>query len=139
MTKMVLATQHSLRIASLPENLVQVERLIDDVCKEFSVTEECYGNILVALTEAVNNAIHHGNKAQPEKLVVVELETSEQALAFMVEDQGPGFDFNDLPDPTDPSNIEKENGRGIFLMRNLADEVEFRDNGKRVVLKFKRS
>jgi len=55
----------------------------------------------------------------------------------MVQDEGNGFNFQDLPDPTDPANIEKPNGRGVFLMRNLADEVTFSSDGRRVQLRFK--
>lgn len=138
MTDMVLATQHSLRITSVPENVVKVERLIEEICKEYSVNEECYANILVALTEAVNNAIHHGNQRNPELMVSIDLETDPGHFQFIIQDEGPGFDFDNLPDPTDPANIEKEHGRGIFLMRHLADSVDFQENGKRVYLKFKR-
>ena len=125
-----------LTFASKTENLVKVESMVDDICKEFKVNEDFYGNILVAVTEAVNNAIQHGNKYDPAKNIDVNFLPEEKTIKVCVKDQGEGFDFDNLPDPTDPENIEKPHGRGIFLMRHLADEVEFTDNGKTVELSF---
>ena len=119
------------------ENLSLVEKMIDQVCAEYKINEDHYGNILIALTEAVNNAILHGNKLDPSKSITLICENHHNNLKFVVEDEGEGFDFEHLPDPTDPDNIEKPNGRGVFLMKNLADEVNFANNGKRVELKFK--
>jgi serine/threonine-protein kinase RsbW len=113
-----------------------VEKLIDNICNEYQVNEDHYGNILVALTEAVNNAIHHGNKGNPDKMVHILFESKTDQLCFVVKDEGPGFDYDDLPDPTDAENIEKPNGRGVFLMKHLADEIEFKDNGSTVAIKF---
>ncbi len=119
------------------ENLTLVEKMIDEVCEQFKVNQDHYGNILIALTEAVNNAILHGNKQDPGKNITLCFENKDQDLLFMVQDEGNGFNFQDLPDPTDPANIEKPNGRGVFLMRNLADEVTFSSDGRRVQLRFK--
>lgn len=121
------------------ENLTLVEKMIDKVCEEFRVNEDHYGNILIALTEAVNNAILHGNKQDPTKNITLSFENKDHNLLFIVEDEGDGFDFQHLPDPTDPANLEKPNGRGVFLMKNLADEVNFSRDGRRVELKFKAS
>ncbi len=130
-------TIQEIHFPSKTENLALVEKLIDQVCEEFNVNEDHYGNILIALTEAVNNAILHGNKQDPAKQIRLVCENRENNLFFVVEDQGDGFDYQGLPDPTDPANIEKPNGRGVFLMRHLADEVNFFEQGKRVELKFK--
>ena len=92
---------------SKAENLNQVEVLINTVCKKYEVNEDYYGNILIALTEAVNNAIHHGNKSNPNKTVTLGFYAEDSILKFTVEDEGPGFDYQNLPDPTDPKNIEK--------------------------------
>ncbi len=98
--------------------------------------ESRYGNILIALTEAVNNAIHHGNRLDPTKQVTLGYEVKDGRIIFLVQDQGPGFDYNHLPDPTDPQNLEKPHGRGVFLMRALAEEVEFHDQGATVTMAF---
>ncbi|MFL2582681.1 MAG: ATP-binding protein [Flavobacteriales bacterium] len=128
--------EHQLSFPSKAENLNQVEVLINDLCEKFEVNEDYYGNILIALTEAVNNAIHHGNKSNPNKEVKIISNTDGSVLKFTIKDDGPGFDFDNLPDPTDPQNIEKPHGRGVFLMRNLADEIEFNDEGATVVMSF---
>ncbi|MBL8001985.1 MAG: ATP-binding protein [Flavobacteriales bacterium] len=118
------------------ENIALAEKLIDEACQKHNVHESHYGNILIALTEAVNNAIHHGNRLDPSKQVTLGYEVKGEKIVFVVSDQGPGFDFNSLPDPTDPENIEKPHGRGVFLMRALADSVEFSDNGATVAMAF---
>lgn len=124
-------------IKSVTENLALVETLINSVCESFKINESNYGNILVAVTEAVTNAIQHGNKYDPKKNVNVTVKTKEDTIRFVIKDEGSGFDFSKLPDPTNPENIEKPHGRGIFLMRHLADTIDFKDNGRIVELNFK--
>jgi serine/threonine-protein kinase RsbW len=126
-------------ISSKTENMVVVESLINDICEEFQISEDYYGNILVALTEAVNNAIQHGNNNNPVKHIDISFSIRPDHISFTIKDEGPGFDYQHLPDPTAPENIEKLNGRGVFLMKNLADKVEFEDNGSTVKLDFKTS
>jgi serine/threonine-protein kinase RsbW len=123
-------------LASRSENITIVEKLIDELCDKYKIHEEYYGNILIALTEAVNNAIFHGNRQDPDKNVKLKFMASHENLVFIIEDEGPGFDYENLPDPTSPENLEKPNGRGVFLMRNLADEVSFSDNGRIVEIHF---
>jgi serine/threonine-protein kinase RsbW len=121
---------------SLAENIALAEKLIDEACARHNVHESLYGNVLIALTEAVNNAIHHGNRLDPTKTVTLGYEAQNDRMIFLVQDQGPGFDHESLPDPTDPQNLEKPHGRGVFLMKALADEVEFADNGATARLVF---
>ena len=117
-------------------SLVEVENLIDKVCANLGVQEDAYGNVLIAVTEAVNNAIQHGNEADSNLFVDVAVGDKETEFCFRIKDEGIGFDFNSLPDPTAPENLLKESGRGIFLMRNLADEVEFDGQGNSVNIYF---
>jgi serine/threonine-protein kinase RsbW len=128
-----------LELPSDIEGVHIIEKLIETICSTYKLSEDHYGNILVAVTEAVNNAIYHGNKADPAKKVHVGFKTSPTTISFSVRDEGPGFDFKNLPDPTDPANIEKPSGRGIFLMKHLADDVEFSDDGTSVSLSFNMS
>jgi serine/threonine-protein kinase RsbW len=114
----------------------KVETLVDKVCNDLGVQEDFYGNVLIAVTEAVNNAIQHGNLFNNELEVCVSVGDKSEEFCFSVLDQGNGFDFNNLPDPTSPDNIEKENGRGIFLMKSLADDVEFDNEGRSVNIYF---
>ena len=133
---MVIAGNQKIRFSSNPENIIFVERVINGVCDIFNISEDLYGNILVALTEAVTNAIYHGNQGDPKKNIDISFKTSTNQVSFIIKDEGPGFDYTHLPDPTDPENIEKPNGRGVFLMRNLADKVSFEDNGATVIMDF---
>lgn len=132
----MIETMHKLEFASQPENIAIIERLIDEIRDNNAFDDECYGDVLIAMTEAVNNAIVHGNKLQDDKTVVVEYELQARNLYFKITDQGAGFDFENVPDPTSPENIEKPNGRGVFLMRSLADACSFDDDGRIVELTF---
>ncbi|MDA0981185.1 MAG: ATP-binding protein [Flavobacteriales bacterium] len=125
-----------LSFQSKPENIAVVERLIDEMCENHNVIEEHYGDILIAMTEGVNNAIVHGNKLDVTKSVSVEYEKRGKDLFFRITDEGAGFDYENLPDPTAPENLERPNGRGVFLMRNLADECSFEDDGRIIELVF---
>lgn len=129
-------TLPELRFDSKPENIAVVERLIDQISDAHNIIPEHYGNVLIAMTEAVNNAIVHGNKLDLAKSVSVSCAVQEKNLVFRVADEGPGFDYDNLPDPTAPENIEKPHGRGVFLMRHLADDCAFEDDGRIVELTF---
>ncbi len=125
-----------IQIPSLSENVRMIESFIDNAKERFHLNDDIYGNIMIAVTEAVNNAIHHGNESDPNKNVFLTLFLDQNIIRFTIKDEGPGFDFTTLPDPTAPENIDKPGGRGIFLMKNLSDEVHFDDNGKIVKLTF---
>jgi len=126
----------NLELPSKVDSLLEIETFIDSVCDKYSIGEDHYGNILIALTEAINNAITHGNKLDPNKKVNLNMKSEENDLYFIIKDEGLGFDFENIPDPTLPENLTKLNGRGVFLMKSLADEVVFEDNGARITLKF---
>ncbi len=125
-----------MELSSSSESIHIVEKLIDALCANYKVNEDHYGNILVAITEAVNNAIYHGNKSNPDKKIFITFKSHPKAITFTVRDEGKGFDFQHLPDPTDPKNLEKPTGRGVFLMHRLADSVEFSEKGRCVSLEF---
>jgi len=126
----------NIQIPSLTENLRIVESFIDNVKEKYNLNDDIYGNIMISVTESVNNAIHHGNQQDKSKNVSITLQLNNNQVSFIVTDEGSGFDFNNLPDPTAPDNLEKIGGRGIFLMKNLADEVHFIDEGRKVELVF---
>jgi serine/threonine-protein kinase RsbW len=134
---MLKKAAQTIEISSRPESINIIEKLIDDMRSEHDIHEDAFGNILVAVTEAVNNAIQHGNKYDPNKKVKVTYEMEEETMSFIISDQGSGFDYYNLPDPTAPENIEKPTGRGVLLMKHLADQIIFSDNGKTVELFFK--
>jgi len=132
-----IVEQREISFESVAENIHIVENLIDEICETLNVNEEYYGNILISMTEAVNNAMVHGNKLDSEKKVAITVKSDDTSLHFTISDEGPGFDYDNLPDPTAPENIEKPNGRGVFLMKNLADGCNFEENGRIVELEFK--
>ena len=113
-----------------------IESFIDNAKERFKLEDDIYGNIMIAVTEAVNNAIRHGNKNQKSKNVSLTLSINDNTIRFQVKDEGNGFDYDNLPDPTAPENIEKPGGRGIFLMKHLSDDVIFKEGGKVVELEF---
>lgn len=123
-------------IESRVDNLRLVEKEIDELIKGYALDTEDYGKILIGTVEAVNNAIVHGNKSDPAKLVTIQFYLADNKLQVQVQDEGPGFDYSNIPDPTAPENIENLHGRGIFLMRKLADKVEFRNEGALVEMNF---
>lgn len=119
--------------------LSRAESLVDKICQTLSVNQDFYGNVLIAVTEAVNNAIKHGNKNDISKVVQIRVNDASDVFSIEINDQGAGFDYDNLPDPTAPENLEKENGRGIFLMKSLADKVEFQNDGRQVILTFSKN
>lgn len=126
-----------LNIPSEIGNLRMVEKAIDELSMELDLSDEVYGNVLVATMEATNNAIIHGNNSDPSKIVKIKILLKEKELKVLIEDQGIGFDHYNIPDPTSPENLEKINGRGIFLMERLSDEILYLEEGRIVELKFK--
>jgi serine/threonine-protein kinase RsbW len=124
------------KISSKIESLRKVEKVIDEISGEFHIAEDLYGNILIAALEATNNAILHGNKLDEGKNVVITFYLDEMKLNVKVDDEGKGFNYKEIPDPTAPENIENVNGRGIFLMEKLSDRIEFSRNGATVELEF---
>lgn len=129
--------EKSLNISSKIDNLRVVEKLIDEISTECNLSSEIYGNILIATLEATNNAIMHGNKLDEGKLVNINCSFDQDELIISVKDQGNGFDYQNIPDPTAPENIENINGRGVFLMEKLSDKISFFENGSKVELTFK--
>jgi serine/threonine-protein kinase RsbW len=92
--------------------------------------------VLIAALEATNNAITHGNKLIESKQVEIVFALDNNRILLTVKDEGPGFDYHNIPDPTAPDNIEKMSGRGVFLMSKLSDRIEFEDNGSCIRMTF---
>jgi serine/threonine-protein kinase RsbW len=126
-----------LELTSCPSSVAAVEPLIAKAVGNTPVSEELYGDILITVTEAVTNAILHGNKANEEKKVRVQVTRQTNQLSFSVSDEGEGFNAAMVPDPTSHENILKCGGRGVFLMQQLSHKISFSDNGSTVKLCFK--
>ncbi|MCS7017949.1 MAG: ATP-binding protein [Cytophagales bacterium] len=130
------AVQQQLRIPSVPENIRVVEQFIEELKEKLHIKDDIYGNIMIAVTESVNNAIIHGNKSDHKKLVDLSMKIDDKKISFSIKDEGAGFNYNDLPDPTAPENLLAPGGRGIFIIKHLADEVEFLSHGSQINLTF---
>ena len=124
----------------LPSNLRSINVLdsfVQDVVHQYKINQEVHGNMLISLTEAVTNAITHGNHYDENKVVQINLQKKSDTIAIRVSDQGCGFDPTSVPDPTCDENICKCGGRGVFLMQRLCDQIQYKDNGRTVEMHFK--
>ena len=133
-------TETSARSISLASNMESIEAGEDFISKlkdEYSLNEGCFTCIWIAMHEALSNAIVHGNKFNAIKKVTLSAETKyERYLCFTVKDEGEGFDFANVPDPTSPDLIGEPNGRGVYLINKLADIVNFSNEGRIVEMCF---
>ncbi len=91
-------------------------------------------NLFIALDEAFVNAVKHGNKNDQHKLVRITAELSAKEARFTVEDEGEGFNVSEIPDPRDPANLFKTSGRGVLLIYNIMDEVQYNERGNRLTM-----
>lgn len=125
-----------LTLSSDPQNIGKVEGFLQEVNRSVSLDEIQMHKLMVSLTEAVNNAIIHGNKSVPEKSVSVTCTVEKGGLSIRVRDQGGGFQPETVENPLKDENLLRESGRGIFLMRMLMDKVEFgkTEDGMEVML-----
>lgn len=127
---------YKLSLQSKPENILLIESFVDKLCTQHAMTEEQHFNLLLVLTEAVNNAIIHGNQSDPNKMVHVLVMEQQNSFVLYVEDEGKGFNPQCVPDPTSPQYKELPNGRGLYLIQQLAEEVHYHNNGQQVEIHF---
>ncbi len=129
---------YTLQLPSQIDSITTLENFIDTLSEKYTFSDEMYANVLTCLSEATVNAIIHGNKEDPNKKVYINIEVVEdKRLIFTVSDEGEGFDFNNLPDPTAPENLENLTGRGVFIIKRLADQCIFNSRGNELELHFK--
>jgi len=128
---------YTLQLPSTEESITQLEALIENIADKYQVSEDTFANMMTCLNEALINAIKHGNKMDPGKKVIVNAEVELKRIIWTVTDEGPGFDYTHLPDPTAPENIENLTGRGVFIIKHLADQCIFNGAGNEVELHFK--
>lgn len=129
---------YTLQLTSKIDSINVVENFIDELSAKYGFNDELYANVLTCLSEAVINAIIHGNRESSDKKVYLNLEVIEdKRLIFTISDEGDGFDFNKLPDPTSPENIQNLTGRGVFIIKKLADQCIFNSKGNELELHFK--
>lgn len=119
------------------KNIAEIEQVLNNINKDFKLDEIKFVNLVIAVTEALINAIVHGNKNNPDKNVNISIGYDEKCLIMKIIDEGEGFILDSVPDPTERENILKENGRGLFIMKSLVDNFEFISdkNGTTIILK----
>lgn len=118
------------------DSLAEIESLIEQIRAERDFGDEVAGNLMMAFHEAVTNAIIHGNKLDPGKIVDIKAWFTDTQLVLQVTDQGTGFNPDSLPDPLDENNLLKSGGRGVFLIRQFSDEVDFNDLGNVITIRY---
>lgn len=138
-TEMIMDNElYSLQLPSNSESVAVLENFVDDLVQKLEIGEDVYANLMTCLNEAVTNAIYHGNNQDPNKKVYVNLDVVlNKRLVFTIADEGNGFEFNNIPDPTDLENLEKLTGRGVFIMKRLADQCIYNTRGNEVELHFR--
>ncbi len=115
----------NLTLKSNLKELRKIDKLSRHIAAELKLSEDQRNNLSIAFTEAVGNAIVHGNKQDPHKIVSVDIILYADRVTIKVQDQGKGFNPETLPDPLDPANLMLEHGRGIFILKSLTDETDF--------------
>ena len=128
---------YTLQLPSTYESITLLENLIEDIADKFKISEDTFANMMTCLNEAAINAIVHGNKLDPTKKVIVNADVDAKRAIWTLTDEGEGFDYNQLPDPTAEENLEKLTGRGVFILKHLADQCIFNSRGNEVELHFK--
>ncbi len=127
----------TLQLPSQPDSIASLELLIEEIADKYQVPDDTFANMMTCLNEALNNAIFHGNKLDPEKKVIVNAEVDGRRIVWTITDEGDGFDPDRIPDPTAPENLENLSGRGVFIIKHLADQYIFNDRGNELELHFK--
>jgi serine/threonine-protein kinase RsbW len=117
--------KYYLEIESTPNNLITVEEFVNYFSVELGLDREKINGLLLAVTEATTNAIIHGNKNNKLKMVRIYVFVDGQTVRIKIKDEGKGFDPSIVPDPTDPENLLKDSGRGLYLMRVYMDGLSY--------------
>lgn len=125
-----------LKLTSTQQSIQKIDHILRSLLELYGVAQERFPEILVATTEAVNNAINHGNNCDTNKFVYLETKINGDIMSIQIEDQGCGFCEEEVADPTQLDRIYEQGGRGLLVMRQLSDEIEFHKNGRIVELRF---
>jgi serine/threonine-protein kinase RsbW len=115
--------------------LKKVETFLRDIFLEYSLENKYFNKVYLCISEAVINSIKHGNKNDINKNVLIEVSYDIPEINIMIEDEGNGFDLNQISDPTSKGNIKNESGRGIFIIKTLTNQIEYNEKGNRIQFK----
>ena len=125
-----------LMLASSYAELERVEGLLNQLQQALGFDDDFYARLMLSVSEAATNAVVHGNKLDLSKKVMIQAKANTAILTFTITDEGNGFDPEDIANPVDEENLLNTSGRGVFLMREYTDEIEFQDDGRKLILTF---
>lgn len=129
--------ERDLVIGSRLSDLTKVRNFLEQIFSESELDRRHFNRVFLCLSEAVNNSMLHGNDLDESKSVFISAKFEDGTFTFEVEDEGCGFDYDHVSDPRFSENLRKERGRGLFLMRHFADDLQFLDGGSRVRIKYR--
>jgi serine/threonine-protein kinase RsbW len=115
--------------------LQKIENLLKEIFKSNHIPEKYFNKVLLCVSEAAQNSIKHGNKNDANKQVSVELDCVNHEIIVQIEDEGEGFNINEVKDPTKEENLKSESGRGIHIIKTLSENIEYNKRGNRIKFK----
>lgn len=119
-------------IKSDVEELKKIEKFIINIFDKFNLEQKYFNKIYLCITEAALNSIKHGNKNDVTKNVSIKIDCDNKQLRIEIEDEGDGFDLDKVKDPTKKINLKNEEGRGIFIIKNLSEQMKYNNKGNLV-------
>lgn len=122
-------------IKSKLSELERVEVFLYDIFKEYNLPKAQFNKVFLCVSEAAVNSIEHGNKNDSNKTVSIGVDCTSQSIYLEIKDEGEGFSLKDVEDPTSISNLRKETGRGIHIIKSLSDKIEYNDKGNGIQIK----
>lgn len=133
---MAATNSKTLTLPSSFDNIERIEPFVDELQQWAEFGDDTYGNIMLALSEAVTNAILHGNQQDESKNVLIKARQNDSRLVVSIKDEGEGFDPAALPDPLQEENLLKEGGRGVYLIEQFSDDVTYSEGGTKITIEF---
>lgn len=120
-----MSKQFKYKLKTSPFEIDNLPKYLKEALGNISIGDDHFNTLLLAITEALNNAIVHGNKNDITKHITLEFITSPTMIKIIITDEGEGFDIQDIPDPTLPENLLLEHGRGIYIIKHFVDEMQY--------------
>lgn len=131
-----MSYKKELVLKSTYEELDKLEGFLNDLQKDLEFNDEFYARLMLTVSEAATNGVVHGNELDSSKKVILKADYNGELLVITTQDEGSGFNPEEVADPLAVENILKTSGRGVFLMGEYADSVEYQNGGKKLILEF---
>lgn len=131
-----MSEKKELTLASTFEEIERIEPFMKELQDWAQFSDDNLGRIMLTLSEAVTNAVVHGNKEDPQKKVYISVQLETRTLRIDVEDEGEGFNPDDIPNPLKEENLLDQGGRGVYLIKQYSDKIEYSEGGRKVTMYF---